>query len=214
MWLLLKHYLFVHISPTLSPCYHLTVIKKESHKQRPALQLCFPSILGMRSFFNVFTLIHIHAHKEHSTSVFEAQRFLLVGEGIPRKANHSSHVSYINDKTATISFGSSVHQAKENWVIHTVNTSYLLPQNSAWILCFKHFHFSMTIIESFHSSCISTIYTFLIVQSNFQAKGFSLCFNISYKTTQHIIVVNSWRLEPDCVFSCYFRHKCLSELSD
>lgn len=79
------------------------------------LQLWFSSILAMRSFFNGFTLIHIHAHKEHSTtSVFEAQRFLLMGEGILRKANHSGHVSYINDKTATISFGSPVRQAKEN----------------------------------------------------------------------------------------------------
>lgn len=79
------------------------------------LQLWLSSILATRSIFNGFTLIHIHAHKEHGiTSVFEAQRFLLMGEGIPRKANHSIHVSYINDKTATISFGSPVHQAKEN----------------------------------------------------------------------------------------------------
>lgn len=39
---------------------------------------------------------------------------------------------------------------------------------------------------------------------------FSLCFHFSYKTTQHIIVVNSWRLEHDSVFSCYFRHKHVS----
>jgi len=72
-------------------------------------------VLATWSFFNGFTLIGIHAHKEHSvTSVFEAQRFLLRGEGIPRKAKHSSRMSCINDKTATISFGSPVHQAKEN----------------------------------------------------------------------------------------------------
>lgn len=85
-------------------------------------------------------LIHTHAHKEHSvTSVFGAQRILLVGEGALRKARHSSHVSCTNDTTATISFGSPVHQAKENWVIYTVNISYFLPQNNVWILRFKDF---------------------------------------------------------------------------
>lgn len=60
-------------------------------------------------------LVHTYAHKEHSvTSVFGAQRVLLVGEGAPRKARHGSHVSYTNDTTATISLGSPVHQAKEN----------------------------------------------------------------------------------------------------
>lgn len=156
-------------------------------------------------------LIHTHAHKELSvTSVFGAQRVLLMGEGAPRKARHSSHVSYTNDTTATISFGSPVHQAKENWVIYTVNISYFLPQNNVWILHFKDFFFSMRIIESFFSSCISIIYTFLIAQSNFHAESFSLCFNFSCKTTQCIIVVNSWRLEHDCVFSCYFRNKHVS----
>lgn len=155
-------------------------------------------------------LIHTHAHKEHSvTSVFGAQRVLLVGEGAPRKARHGSHVSCTNDTTATISFGSPVHQAKENWVIYTVNISYFLPQNNVWILRFKDFFFSMRIIESFLSSCISIIYTFLIAQSNFHAECFSLCFNFSCKITQHVLVVNSWRLDHDCLF-CYFRNKHVS----
>lgn len=157
-------------------------------------------------------LVHTHAHKEHSvTSVFGAQRALLVGEGTPRKARHSSHVSHTNDTTATISFGNPVHQAKENWVIYTVNISYFLPQNSVWILRFKDFFFlSKGIIESFLSSCIAIIYTFLIAQSDFHAECFSLCFNFSCKIAQHMIVVNSWRLDHECVFSCYFKNKHVS----
>lgn len=65
-------------------------------------------------------------------------------------------------------------------------------------------------IESFLSSCISIIYTFLIAQSNFHAERFSLCFNFSCKITQHITVVNSWRLDHGSVFSCYFRNKHVS----
>lgn len=131
---------------------HCIKKKKQSQKPSLALQLWFSSILGTCSFFNGFTLRHTQAHKEHSiTSVFEAQRFLPMGEGTPRKANHSGHVSYINDKTAIMSFGSPVHQAKENWVIHTVNISYLWPQNNVWILCFKYFFLdNRKLLQSLH----------------------------------------------------------------
>lgn len=69
----------------------------------------------------------------------------------------------------------------------------------------------MRIEESFYSLSFQLFTHFLIAQSNFHAKGFSLCFNFSYKTTQHIIGVNSWNMT---VSSLLFQiQACLSELS-
>lgn len=154
----------------------------------------------------------MHAHKEHgTTSVFEARGVMLRGEGMLTKGNHSSHVAHINEKTATISFGSPVHQAKENRVIHTVNTSYLLPQNNVWIPCFKHF-FSMRIVESFYSH-----FNYLCIFNcpiKFLCKGFFFVFSffLQHHTTYYygkFLEAGAWL----CLLVLFQTQAHLSELS-